>query len=366
MSEDKKVFRSLDDVDKSDDLSFPGDDLDSSILDNKPGTELAVLSPLNVSVNEMLDGSFGNPNIARYQNERKVMLDFVRSSLVKDVDFGTIHRKIGASGSKQYCPNDGKTELGLCDKCGAKPSLFKAGAEKIASPTGLLRALPTFKKDEDTFMMLGAKPGTICLICEITTMDGMAVLAQGRGCRNVDQDYGDANKTIKMCQKSAQIDATLRLVSGSDLFTLDLEDLPTEAAKDQPTAKAMEYKAPSAPQVSQETAKVLEGVDYGSWKNMPKELQNECNRSKFRLMEKVGVKLSEKDKRNPTAKRFVEWLGEPMADMSPDRYLEKHLQMAIGKTNTFHVTTAKMVILTCQQIEQYITKTYGASAAKTE
>jgi hypothetical protein len=52
------------------------------------------------------------------------------------------------------------------------------------------------------------------------------VVAEGVGARNLNQDYGDFNKALKMAEKSAHIDATLRLAGLSEVFTQDLEDRP--------------------------------------------------------------------------------------------------------------------------------------------
>jgi len=53
--------------------------------------------------------------------------------------------------------------------------------------------------------------------------------AEGTGARTVDkQDYGDINKSLKMAEKSAHIDATLRVAGLSELFTQDIEDMITD------------------------------------------------------------------------------------------------------------------------------------------
>ena len=52
------------------------------------------------------------------------------------------------------------------------------------------------------------------------------VAAEGTGARTVDkQDRGDINKSLKMAEKSAHIDATLRVAGLSELFTQDIEDM---------------------------------------------------------------------------------------------------------------------------------------------
>jgi hypothetical protein len=60
--------------------------------------------------------------------------------------------------------------------------------------------------------------------CELKDAAGR-VLAEGVGARSLKQDYGDLNKCLKMAEKSAHIDAVLRLAGLSEVFTQDLEDL---------------------------------------------------------------------------------------------------------------------------------------------
>ena len=73
--------------------------------------------------------------------------------------------------------------------------------------------------------MLGSEMGCVALLCELVTASGV-VVAEGRGARHRDQDFGDVNKCIKMVQKSAQTDAVLRCAGLSEIFTQDLEDMP--------------------------------------------------------------------------------------------------------------------------------------------
>src|SRR5262245_55609985 len=65
-------------------------------------------------------------------------------------------------------------------------------------------------------------------ICELVTANG-TVVAEGRGARHRDQDYGDANKSLKMAAKSSQTDAVLRCAGLSEILTQDLEDMPASA-----------------------------------------------------------------------------------------------------------------------------------------
>jgi hypothetical protein len=96
--------------------------------------------------------------------------------------------------------------------------------------------------------MLGAEPGLVTLICELQTATG-TVVAEGRGARHREQDYGDVNKTLKMAQKSAQTDAVLRCAGLSEIFTQDLEDMPASARdNDEPAPfEAPRRTQPAAP-----------------------------------------------------------------------------------------------------------------------
>lgn len=160
--------------------------------------------------------------LATYGESRKLLLDWILSKLIAGIDYTLIHRKIGPRGQKTECPNVGNMVDRTCPACGGKSTLCKPGSEKIC---GLLQLRPTFRRDAETWEMLGSEPGVVALVCELVTASG-AVVAEGRGARHRDMDYGDVNKTIKMTQKSGQTDAVLRLVGLSEIFTQDLEDTP--------------------------------------------------------------------------------------------------------------------------------------------
>lgn len=100
-----------------------------------------------------------------------------------------------------------------------KKSLAKGGAEKIASIFGWTA---TFSKDED---VAGAfkLDGLIAFVCKLSK-SGQQV-GEGRGASLLTKNGSDPNKTIKMAQKSAFIDAVLRSSGLSDFFTQDLEDM---------------------------------------------------------------------------------------------------------------------------------------------
>jgi hypothetical protein len=118
-----------------------------------------------------------------------------------------------------------------------KKSLAKGGSEKIAS---IFKWTAKFEKDTEALEMLGAPVGLVAFKC--TLMNGQFV-GEGRGAASLQKNDGDPNKTLKMAQKSAFIDAVLRSSGLSDFFTQDLEDMPTQDLRPAPTTPA-KYHTP--------------------------------------------------------------------------------------------------------------------------
>ena len=121
-----------------------------------------------------------------------------------------------------------------------KKSLAKGGAEKIAS---IFKWTAKFDKDTEALEMLGDMKGLVAFKC--TLMNGQFV-GEGRGSALLSKNGSDPNKTLKMAQKSAFIDAVLRASGLSDFFTQDLEDMPHEQISqapqtNYPTAKTSSY-----------------------------------------------------------------------------------------------------------------------------
>lgn len=110
-----------------------------------------------------------------------------------------------------------------------KPSLFKAGAEKIATAYGLCQRYEIVGKQEDF-----ATPLFYYLIrCDLVKIiDGREyVIVSAYGSANTSErrngrnsPFDGANSTVKMAQKRALVGAVLALCSGSDMFTQDMED----------------------------------------------------------------------------------------------------------------------------------------------
>src|SRR4029453_2493038 len=186
--------------------------------------------------------------LATYSEARDLFIRWLFDHLVAGIDYMLIHRKVGPRGQKTDCPERANAASSSCKTCGGKATLCKPGSEKMC---GLLQLRPRFKRDVDAWEMLGGEAGLVTLICELTTASGV-VVAEGRGARHRDQDYGDVNKTLKMAQKSAQTDAVLRCAGLSEIFTQDLEDMPASARDAEEPApfeapRRAQAEAPAAP-----------------------------------------------------------------------------------------------------------------------
>jgi len=183
-----------------------------------------------------------------YTKAREIFLDWLFNRLVAGNDFMLIHRKVGPRGQKTECPNAGDAKSPACPTCKGRATLCKPGTEKIC---GLLQLRPCFRRDVETWEMMGAEPGLLTFVCELVTPAGV-VVGEGRGARHRDADYGDVNKSVKMGQKSAQTDAVLRVFGLSEIFTQDLEDMPGWAREGEEApasfeAPRREAAAPKAP-----------------------------------------------------------------------------------------------------------------------
>ena len=151
----------------------------------------------------------------RRKTNRDALMEWVNAALVDGVDFGKIHVvKRDKCDKGKWCDNPSHF---------SKPSLFKPGAEKICGMLGVTVVYPNIKAYEDRAIE-GEAIESIILRCHLIGPDGR-VLGEGIGARNVSQDRGDLNKSLKMASKSAHIDATLRMAGLSEIFTQDIEDM---------------------------------------------------------------------------------------------------------------------------------------------
>jgi hypothetical protein len=174
-------------------------------------TQLAVVAanPLDLPAATFREG------LDRRKQNRAALMDWIRSALIEDTDYGKIH-VVGWGKCKagKHCKNPDHF---------SKPSLFKPGAEKICGMLGVTVRYPTLP-DYEKAALSGANLSQIIIRCEIVDASGR-VVADGVGARVIAQDNGDINKALKMAEKSAHIDATLRMAGLSEVFTQDLEDM---------------------------------------------------------------------------------------------------------------------------------------------
>jgi len=136
---------------------------------------------------------------------------------------------------------------GIIPGCGSKPTLLKAGAEKLCM---LFRLAPTFEIKVRELEQGHREYEIITTLRNIPTGE---MWAQGVGCcstmetkyryrtiykgnekikienENIVDVY---NTVLKMAKKRSQADAVLTATGASDIFTQDLEDLPDHLKKD--------------------------------------------------------------------------------------------------------------------------------------
>lgn len=184
------------------------------INENTSSVVVAPVNPMDLEPAVFASG------LQRRKANREVLMDWIRSALVENTDYGSIPTKRGPS----------------------KPSLWKPGAEKICGMLNVTVTFPTLV-DYEAAALAGKKLESLIIRCELISPGG-AIIASGVGSRSVEQDYGDLNKALKMACKSAHIDATLRMGGLSEVFTQDLENgLP-----DEPPRSPVARPAPPAPQ----------------------------------------------------------------------------------------------------------------------
>ncbi len=109
-------------------------------------------------------------------------------------------------------------DFGKTDDRTTKDSLMKAGAEKI------VRAFNTraeFHPDWDTWKMLGSPKNIVCYKCHIVDNASNKIIGEGRGAETLGNKKRDANKTIKIAEKCAIVDAALYTFMLSEKFTQD-------------------------------------------------------------------------------------------------------------------------------------------------
>lgn len=180
-------------------------------IHNENGQALEVRAALDIKP------SLFKAGLERRKKNRDALIDWIREALVEGTDFGRIHVvKRDKCDKGKYCENDYHF---------SKPSLWKAGAEKISGMLGLRVSWPTLRAYEDRIIR-GEDITQVLIRCELLNADGV-IVAEGIGGRSCGE-YDDLNKVLKMAKKSGQIDAVLNVGGLSEVFTQDLEDMDAD------------------------------------------------------------------------------------------------------------------------------------------
>jgi hypothetical protein len=164
-------------------------------------------------------------------------------------------------------------DYGIIPGASPKPTLFKAGAEKLNAIFGLAPILEVTNRVEDWDNGFVAYEVKVTLLNKRTTN----IEAEGLGsCNSRERRYKNqdaaniANTLLKMAKKRALIDATLSATRASGLFTQDLEDMDRDdlvSDKQSPT-----YSSPFVP-ARQLRESRQDGQDDGASSNVLTEAQ---------------------------------------------------------------------------------------------
>ena len=193
-----------------------------ALVKPKRASNVLTLPNANITVSPLdLPTELFQAGLERRKQNRHLLMQWLSSALVDTIDYGRIH-VVG----KDRCQ---LTRIGKMADCmepshWSKPCLFKPGAEKISSALGVTVHYPSLR-DYESAVLANAEIHMIVLRCELRDAHGN-VVAEGIGARDLKTDWGDVNKALKMCAKSAHIDAVLRLAGISSMFTQDIEDRP--------------------------------------------------------------------------------------------------------------------------------------------
>jgi len=146
----------------------------------------------------------------RQENQRK-LIHWIKQNLEPDIHYGRVH-------IAQNCPLVKVGATYLCRDFNHFSSLmlFKAGAEKILAAMNLTAHFPNVHQYEEACLR-GLEIKQVLLKCELKTHGGR-VVAEGAGARHLRQDNWRLNTSVKMAQKSAMIDATIRVAGLTDIF----------------------------------------------------------------------------------------------------------------------------------------------------
>ncbi len=183
----------------------PGDPPDDHNPSPSGGISVFPSSPLDLPLE-----TFENA-LKRREKNHHALIQWIRQNLHPDVDYGRIHIveqcQYAKAGVPHLCRNFSHMSM---------PTLLKAGAEKLLNILGLSAHFPNLHQYE-LAAVHKQEITQVLLKCELKTLNGK-VVAEGSGARNIRQDNWNLNTSIKMAEKSALIDATIRVAGLTGIF----------------------------------------------------------------------------------------------------------------------------------------------------
>lgn len=166
------------------------------------GAKITKLVPVEANVTEFIVPEFAI-TINEAKQRTRMLQRFVKDMMIPNVDYGII------------------------PKCN-KPSLLKAGAEKLCEVFGFSKQVEILNRIEDWDKGLFHYEVKVILINKRTEM----VEAEGIGCCNsmerkfkTQDSYSIVNTILKMSKKRALVDAVLSATRSSGIFTQDIEEI---------------------------------------------------------------------------------------------------------------------------------------------
>ncbi len=165
-------------------------------------------SPLDVPVETF------KKSLERREQNQNELHRWVKEHLKPDIDYGAIHLNDNCQHARAGTPN-------RCTdpRHWSIPTLLKPGAEKIINVLGLTVFFPNAHLYEARCSHHNLQEITqVVLKCELRTSTGK-VASEGIGARHIRQDNWNLNTSLKMCAKSAMIDAVIRVAGLSAVFT---------------------------------------------------------------------------------------------------------------------------------------------------
>ena len=272
-----------------------GDALDEIEDEHHGVRDLVAFAAAGVAAKQVTSWMDGEPEelqaaIDRRQENRQKLLDWIKGQLKDGTDYGRIHFV-----KKDACPDGAR----CTNKAHfSKPSLWKAGAEKIAGMLGFRAVWPELQAE---LAHIRAGLEVICLRCQLLDQAGR-IVSEGVGARSLQADYGDVNKALKMAKKSGLIDAVLNAGGLSEVFTQDMsdEDSPepymTTTLNEDGQAYLMRYAVDlfglKATAVLEALARIRFHLPDGKWREIPAYRLQDAIRS---LQEKAEEKVEAED-----------------------------------------------------------------------